>query len=217
MNAYYNDLTSAVGEIREEFYFTRVLHRIASVNSEIAIEDQEKIQQTENQFSAELYHQWRNLIEGGRTRGDYTDLMIGFDLTKKNGIPNFIEEDGRFRPDLVLHKSQLEHDQLSQKLIIEVKTNPYPEVRNDVLKLVSGVLFNHFELGVFISVNSDIESVKKKVRAAKNTVVQKLEQHRKTLKMEDYDFLNALDWSKYFLIHSEVDKEKIKSLSFNTI
>ena len=74
--------------------------------------NEEYQQAAENAFSAELYHQYKSIIENDK-KGYYQGLQLHFDLTKQRF--NFR------RPDMVLHKAP--DSRLDQRLYIEIKTN----------------------------------------------------------------------------------------------
>lgn len=96
------DLASAIGKIDADY--TQVIG--FDFNSE------KYLQAAEHAFSAELYHQFRTIIENDRTRY-YKKIKLQFDLEKQRF--------GGRRPDMVLHASPMNRN--DQRLYIEVKTN----------------------------------------------------------------------------------------------
>lgn len=74
--------------------------------------NEEYQQAAEGAFTAELYHQWKSIINNDST-GYYQGLQIHYDLTKERF-------EGK-RPDLVLHTAPTSRK--NQKLYVEVKTS----------------------------------------------------------------------------------------------
>ncbi len=116
-------------------------------------------QAAENAFSAELYHQYKTIIENDNTEY-YRRLELHYDLTKQ-----------RFnnrRPDLVLHISP--DTRLDQRLYVEVKTSIRTTNYNsdfEKIILATATNDNHNQLGyknaVFISLRAHINEVKESI------------------------------------------------------
>lgn len=100
-------------------------------------------QVTENPFTAELYHRFKNIIETHINFQYYDNLILHFDITKLSvGM----------RPDLVLHEAQ--ENRNVQKMFIEVKTDPAVNLTDDFNKLITATdTYLHFENAVLITVN----------------------------------------------------------------
>jgi len=130
----------------------------------------ETIQKTERVFAYELYHQLKLIATikktqydgikfngeiGKKILQDITQLGTGFTVKQKN-----------FSPDLVLHKGQIDKQSDNQKLIIEIKTNNTTDekITKDIIKLYYGIENLNFQFGVFISVNTDFDILKQKLK-----------------------------------------------------
>ncbi len=112
-------------------------------------------QSAEAAFTAELYHQWKNIIRNDST-DYYDDLQIHYDLTK--------ERFGGKRPDLVLHKGP--NSRSIQKLYVEIKTSlATTNYDSDFEKLILAVSTDNnnnqlgYEKAVFLSNSASYSSV----------------------------------------------------------
>ena len=147
MDHYLLDLRRAFKNV-ETFYFE---HEALNANRELYR------QVAENNFTSELRHQFRNLMESPCNQARYVGLQLHHDILKN--LP-----DRRIEPDLVLHAGQNNHDQ--QKIYAEVKLRFAPqELRQDIDKLVyaiSDVL--NFEYGVMIVLNESLDRTKRVIR-----------------------------------------------------
>lgn len=103
----------------------------------------------ENSFTAELYHNYRNIIEMPANREYYNNLIFHFDITKFGG---------GMRPDLVLHEAQ--ENRNNQKMFIEVKTNPTVNLNQDYSKLKRAITELEFENAVLVTFNRDMNRLK---------------------------------------------------------
>jgi len=100
-------------------------------------------QHIEQSFSAELFHQFRCIMEKTVNLGYYENLVLHFDITK-------LSVDSR--PDLVLHESQSNRN--NQQMFIEVKTDPRADLTNDFNKLIMATEdYLNFKNSVMIIVN----------------------------------------------------------------
>lgn len=140
------DLASAIGKIDKDYI------SVIGFNK-----DNEEYQQSAEQaFSAELYSQYKQIIESDKTNY-YRGLKLQFDLEK--------ERFGSKRPDMVLHTSPTSRN--NQKLYIEVKTNPkLTNYDKDLIKLFdatsndkSEIKFLGFKNAVFICGKKDFTDV----------------------------------------------------------
>ena len=186
------DLLKAVSYVHPKYYKTSSMHFMPKEGA-LILEDQEEyninrakivMQACENSFTAELYHQYRNIIDDQlnytwlKRRASsrdyyfnniwnesyYNNLYLNFDINK---MFHYTDPDSRFcRPDLVLHGGQ---DNMSiQKMIIEVKASVFgvsrSALQNDLKKLQKGIGDGlKFEYGVFINVNSSFNNIKDQI------------------------------------------------------
>lgn len=127
------DLLSAVTQVNSR-YFNAIGTR----------EDQTQYNQvTENPFTAELYHRFKNIIEVPVNANYYNNLILHFDITKLSvGM----------RPDLVLHQAQ--ENRNDQRMFIEVKTDATINLSADFNKLIEATnSYLNFRNVVMITVN----------------------------------------------------------------
>lgn len=138
------DLLSAVTQINSR-YFGATGTR----------ENGEQYQQvTENTFTTELYHRFKNVIETPVNFEYYDNLILQFDITKLSiGM----------RPDLVLHEDQGNRN--NQKMFIEVKTDPTVNLTNDFNKLILATdNYLNFQNVVMITVNRKFSDLLDSIR-----------------------------------------------------
>jgi hypothetical protein len=115
MEKHLNDILLAVKSVNKEKYIDIIgTHGDNTEYEQIA----------ENSFTAELYHQFRIIMDSPGSERYYRDLILNFDINK--------ERHSR-RPDLVLHRAQSNMD--DQRMYIEVKTNPHAGLSDDLEKL----------------------------------------------------------------------------------
>ena len=188
MNEYLQDLFSAFQLVDSRYYFTEVFRDIDNYHQE----QEAVIQSTENSFSAELFRHWRNIMEENHKIDQYNNLALDFDVRKDWVDYRIIENNKQsYRPDLVLHLSQLNWEPEFQKVYVEVKTNPNPFVKDDIQKITNAIYNLQFERGVFISVNSDFTLLTNLIR---NIVIR---ENRRLTQIQ----IN-IDWNRIFLFHS---------------
>lgn len=188
MNEFLHDLFSSFQTVNSRYYFTQVYRNLQNYH----LDQDAVIQSTENSFSAELFRHWRNLMELEENVMRYQDLALDFDVRK-----DFFREDiitnrtQSYRPDLVLHLSQLNWEPAFQKVYIEVKTHPRPLLKDDIQKIANAIYCLQFERGVFISVNSNLPELKELMQR----IV--ISENRRLLAVNI-----EIDWSRIFLFHS---------------
>ncbi len=119
MEKYLNDLTQALLKVEKEKYID-----VIGINTN----DNLYQQNAENAFTAELFHQFRVIMEMTENRNYYRNLVLHFDINK---------ERLRGRPDIVLHFAQNNQD--DQRMYVEVKTTPSPNLNEDLRKLFYAV------------------------------------------------------------------------------
>lgn len=103
-------------------------------------------QQTEQSFTAELFHRFKSIMEQPINQEYYDNLFLNFDIGKQAfGI----------RPDLVLHNDQGNRD--NQKVFIEVKTDPDANLTDDFTKLIRASTEFGFHNSVLIVVNKTFQ------------------------------------------------------------
>jgi len=119
MDEYVKDLFNAFCSVDSQFYFCEAL---ADPQAVLNDEPNKKtlIQLTERHFSAELYSEWRQIIK--QSPNNYTNLLIGFEVSKRFIRNEFVKDKASFRPDLILHQSQLDFNVNYQKIFVEIKT-----------------------------------------------------------------------------------------------
>jgi hypothetical protein len=189
MNDYLEDLHKAFLQVNSRYFFTEVVRDMNNYD------DKNKVKQmTENSFTAELFRHWRNIMESKEDRTLYEHLALDFDIRKSWWSDDIKVSQKSFRPDLVLHKSQLEYGTDNQKVYIEVKTNPNPRIKNDILKLINSQNTLEFEKGVFISINSNYNNLVNLIRSFVNLENQRLIQKN-----------IIIDWNNIYLFHSRLN------------
>jgi uncharacterized protein YjcR len=176
------DLMSAVTQVRAD-YFSSTGTRYDQTQYE---------QVTENSFTAELYHRFKNLMELNVNKDYYDNLIFQFDITKMAyGI----------RPDLVLHQNQANRN--VQKMFIEVKTDTNADLTDDFNKLISATdNYLNFENAVMITVNRKYGELLNLIR-----------QHHEFFNLED----NRKDRMYFINVNTANDKPQydIFSLKYN--
>lgn len=134
------DLYSAVAQI-DRRYFNDIGTRANQTQYQ---------QNTENPFSAELYHRFKTITELPLNLYYYNNLILQFDITKASVD---------MRPDLVLHEAQANRN--IQKMFIEVKTNPNVNLEDDFQKLITATEeYLHFDNAVIIVINRPFTNTK---------------------------------------------------------
>jgi len=157
MNNYIEDLYEAFKNVDTSFYSTESIKLPESFFNDL-IPKATYIQQTELHFSTELYAEWRQIIKS-KDNG-YDNLKIGFETSKKFVKNIFIADQKTFKPDLILHQSQIDFQPDLQKIYIEVKTNNSlnaKKILHDIKKIVFAMKQYEFQNGVFISLNCKID------------------------------------------------------------
>ncbi len=116
-------------------------------------------QAAEHAFAAEIYHQFKLIIENDSS-GYYMGLILHFDLTKRR----FLDR----RPDLVLHRSPM--NRLDQRMYVEIKTvDNKEEIEDDLVKLIQATSPNNeaerlgFENGVMIMGKQSFQNAQKRI------------------------------------------------------
>lgn len=188
MNEYLIDLHSAFSQVAQRYYFAEVFRDLDNYRHN----QEAVIQSTENSFSAEMYRHLRNIMDLEENNEKYKGLSLDFDIRKdwfdEKIITNHLQS---FRPDLTLHRSQVNWEPVNQKLYVEVKTSFNPYVKDDIQKLANAIYRLHFERGVFVSVNSKYE----------NLILL-----LKPILISENKRLNGLniniEWSRIYLFHS---------------
>lgn len=193
MNEYLKDLLEAFTKVNKRYYFAEVFKNLDTVNDET----ETIFQSTENSFSAELFRHWRNIMEQNNKTLVYNDIALDFDVRKNwFEIPIITYTSKSYRPDIVLHKSQVEWDPQFQKVYVEVKTNPRPYVKDDIQKLANAISRLQFERGVLISVNSDLSKLKTLIGNIINSESRRLHQYQ-----------IQIEWDRIFLFHSIINND----------
>ncbi len=194
MNENLQDLYDAFQLVNSRYYFTevyRMVNRLYFIPEAVN-------QSTENSFSAELFRHWRNIMESENKIIQYNGLALDFDIRKELFDDIIVTNSSNsFRPDLVLHLSQLNWDPNFQKVYIEVKTNCIPYVKDDIQKLANAISVLRFERAVFISVNSNYTDLVRRIRRIVISENNRL--NRQNIHIE---------WDKIFLFHSIIENNR---------
>jgi hypothetical protein len=205
MNEYLIDLHSAFSQVAQRYYFAEVFRDLDNYRHN----QEAVIQTTENSFSAEMYRHLRNIMDLEENTEKYKDLSLDFDIRKDWFDENIvINRTQSFRPDLTLHKSQIDWDPDFQKVYVEVKTSFNPYVKDDIQKLANAIYRLHFERGVFVSVNSNYENLIQLL----NPIL--ISENRRL------NMLNInIEWNRIYLFHSKLNGNKVIStpISFQQI
>lgn len=206
MNEYLEDLHIAFSRVAQRYYFAEVFRDLDNYrHNQKAV-----VQSTENSFSAEMYRHLRNIMDLEENSEKYNGLSLDFDIRKDWFDDNIItNRQQSFRPDLTLHRSQVNWEPVNQKIYVEVKTSFIPYVKDDIQKLANAIYRLHFERGVFVSVNSNY---KKLIELLKPILISE----NKRL----CNFNISIEWDNIYLFHSRLeDNRKIVSdpISFQQI
>lgn len=159
--------------MNEDFRFLKDLfYAITTIEDEYCnwTYHHETIQKTERVFAYELYHKLK--LIAGIKKTQYNGIKFNGEIGKKilsdiNKLgTDYTVEQKNFNPDLVLHKGQIDKESENQKLIIEIKTTNTTDekIAKDIIKLNYGIAYLNFQFGVFISVNTDFDTIKDKLK-----------------------------------------------------
>lgn len=140
-----NDLYKAFDEIDVKYYYTESFGN----------QNQRRTQYPEQSFSAELYHQFRIIMEKEDRRNDYNELILHHDILKASR---------GMKPDLVLHGGQ--NTNHAQRLFVEIKINPSSSLTKDIGKIIESLepMGLSFENSVLIVINKSLASTKEAIR-----------------------------------------------------
>lgn len=203
MNEYLTDLYNAFDRVDSSYYFTEAIVQPASFFDE-HISKRKYIQQTELMFTAELHSELRVIMKRNRAR--YHGLRIGIEVTKRFIENRFFKTQESFKPDLIVHQSQLFFDPEMQKLYVEIKTNSSLNAKtigHDIKKIVFALMQYQFSNGVFISVNCKYDRL---IRLIQEVITN--------IERIDSDVLTY--WQDIYLFYGNVDGNK-QSISFAQI
>lgn len=127
------------------------------------------VQKSERVFAYELYHQFRVLTINNE---EYSNIQFNGEIGKQ--IFQRADDCGtgidthqlNFAPDLVLHKGQRDSLEQNQKLVIEIKARNISDdkLAKDILKLNHYIDALNFQYGIFITVNTDEQVIKEKLK-----------------------------------------------------
>lgn len=202
MDEYINHMFEAFGQIHQRYYFTETIQNINRLHEPPEL----VIQSTEASFTAELFRHWRNIMELPENAPLYTDLSIDLDVTKRAWHPAIVGNQRGYRPDIVLHQSQTQLNSEYQMIYGEVKTTFSPNVELDIRKIANALSLLHFQNGVFISVNSNIDELMTLINTSRILIDGVL------------DGLGYnVDWSRVYLMHANQNVGNHSITSFNNI
>lgn len=211
MDEYIKDLYEAFNSVDNEFYSTETIKEPGSFFDDI-MPKSKFIQQTELHFSAELYSEWRKII---KHKSEYSDLKIGFEVSKKFIENNLVKDKKKFKPDLILHQSQINFHPDFQKIFIEIKTNSSlnaKKISSDVKKIVFAMKQYRFQNGVFISVNCNETRLLTLIVEVKN-IVEKITNNTENKLWENiylfYGNNEGIKFQKKFSDIIKVEKKKV--------
>ena len=202
MNEYLNHMFQAFSKVGSRHYFTETLQNL----NEISEDPELDIQSTEATFTSELYRHWRNIMEEQGNRELYDGIAIDLDITKRAWHPRIVGNERGFRPDIVLHQSQAIMNEQFQIIYGEVKTTFNPNVDKDIRKIANALSLLHFQNGVFISVNSNIDELKDSIYSSITSVNQLL-----------IELQFNIDWSNVYLMHANQHQDNHTITPFNEI
>jgi hypothetical protein len=192
MNEYLTDLYEAFSNVNQRYYFAEVFRNLDNYRHN----QETVIQSTENSFSAEMYRHLRNIMDLEENSEKYKNLALDFDIRKDWFDENIItNRQQSFRPDLTLHRSQVNWEPENQKLYVEVKTSVIPYVKDDIQKLANSIYRLHFERGVFISVNSNYINLIQILKPILNSENRRLNRL----------YIN-IEWDRIYLFHSILNR-----------
>ena len=211
MDEYIKDLYEAFNSVDNEFYSTETIKEPGSFFDDI-MPKSKFIQQIELHFSAELYSEWRKII---KHKSEYSDLKIGFEVSKKFIENNLVKDKKKFKPDLILHQSQINFHPDFQKIFIEIKTNSSlnaKKISSDVKKIVFAMKQYRFQNGVFISVNCNETRLLTLIVEVKN-IVEKITNNTENKLWENiylfYGNNEGIKFQKKFSDIIKVEKKKV--------
>lgn len=180
MTKYLNYLIEAFRQVDQKYYSWQSIRNYDGKLENQTINEQ----RTERVFAFELYHQYRKQMEFNSL--DFSDLLFNAEVSKSYiheavSTNDYCLIDSNISseliiPDLVLHKGQIYTESNSQKLIIEIKSTINPEVKKDLHKILLMIDKFNFEYGVFITINSELETVIKKIRDSFQKDITKYEE-----------------------------------------
>lgn len=124
-------------------------------------------QRIERVFAYELYHQfrqltyWKNNFQNLRFDGEIGKQLNDNIETCGVTLQNFDFGQRRFSPDLVLHLSQTDRQEINQKVIVELKSREVGdrELAKTILKLNHYIRILNFQYATLISVNTDFDEL----------------------------------------------------------
>lgn len=180
MSDYIIDLVNALQLVEGRYYY-------ADAYDDIFMPAKFIEQGTENNFTSELRSEWRAIMKNNQSR--YFGLNLDFDLSKNIVDKRLLPDVESVRPDLVLHQSQGDMF-VNQKIYIEVKTNPRPHVKTDVMKILNAMSLLNYEFGVFISVNSTLQNVEELI----NHILL-------NIKRRYPDIIDNIDLGNFYFVH----------------
>ena len=125
------------------------------------------------------------------------DLLIGFEVSKRFIRNEFVKDKASFRPDLILHQSQLDFNVNYQKIFVEIKTTfslNRRKIKPDLNKIIFAIKQYSFENGVFIAINTNEERLLKLIKQL----------------IAEYNLLypDIINWDKFFLFYGNVEGVK---------
>lgn len=149
-----NDIGEAIIRVEEKY-------------CEWAYRNANQDQRIERVFAYELYHQFRQLTYW---KQDYQNLRFDGEIGKHLNdeietcgviLKNFNFAQRRFSPDLVIHLSQTDRQEINQKVIVELKSREIgnQELAKTILKLNHYTRVLNFQYAILISVNTDFNQL----------------------------------------------------------
>ena len=159
MSQYLKDLHVAFNNVHKNYLNDDVIHSLRKNGV--------STQKIERVFHAELYHQWRKIMDDDIAKTDgsekiYSDYVLHSQIGKNLG--------GNVKfPDLVLHGGQIgQYRNTKNEIFAEIKIEDFDS--SDFLKIIQALLIPEFKYnyGVYILSLSDFGNIKKCV----NGIVQ---------------------------------------------
>jgi len=145
MNKYLEDLKKAYSSVPNTYLNQDVIHSLIDIA---------KIQDIERVFLAELYHQWRVLMESNPTK--YKNLVLHSEIGKM-----LTQKKVQF-PDLALHGGQIGEWRVTKnEVYVELKMKKF--AKYDIIKCFNALSNHNYNISVCIIHQRDNSFIRKRV------------------------------------------------------
>lgn len=163
---------------------------------------------TERLFTYELYHKLRLRNIPNEIGLPHANIVIDAELPKRVLSPqgaaalNLLPLDRLMSPDIIIHERDTGNQQL---LVAEVKAEQYlnsEKTLNDINKLISLKCNYHFELGIFVAININMNRVHQHILSRHNEIMWPNAQIDPNYDIHIFTKLNAAsNWQHQTLIN----------------